>query len=463
MRRLLLPVCMLAAVAALLAGPATAAPGDPPGDPARGLVYDGMRRSPGTGACRGNFELDDLRDGAGRTLCTHGPDPAPPGVDVRNRRDPRPATAPATAAPSGGTAAADTTVCDGDGSGGYRVQLLYIHAADVADRYSSLRANFQQWAATMDRSFSASAAETGGDRHVRFVHDASCNVVVTDVSVSTTGDDAFNNTVSELRKKGYTRSDRKYVAWVDANRYCGIGQVYYDDSAGPGNASNGVSSVQGEVARIDNGCWGEPSPVEAHELMHTLGGVQTSAPHATTNNHCTDESDRMCYPDASGVQMTYPCPSSHEALFDCNHDDYYTTSPRAGSYLATHWNTADNVFLVRTGSGTGTTGSTSTTVGPTGTVPSAPQGLTAVPPSSGKGVALSWQPPASPGSGPVTSYRIFRGTSATKMPVLVTVSGSTTSYVDTGTVSGRRYYYQVMAVSSAGKSPRSTVAQAVAG
>jgi len=242
---------------------------------------------------------------------------------------------------------ANAALCDGDGTTGFRTQVLYARASDVASRYGSYLPSFRQWASTADTIYNNSAAKTGGTRHIRFVHNANCAIVVSEVVLSPTGDDTFGNMVTELEAQGYTRKDRKYLVFMDAKALCGIGHIYSDDRASSSNYSNGTTRAM--FSRIDSGCWG--GQVAAHEHMHNLGGVQKSAPHVSAAGHCTDEYDVMCYVDGSGVTMQYLCSpqSTHEALFDCNNDDYFNTNPPAGSYLATYWNTANNQFLMAGG------------------------------------------------------------------------------------------------------------------
>lgn len=94
------------------------------------------------------------------------------------------------------------------------------------------------------------------------------------------------------------------------------------------------------------------------------------------------------------------------------------------------------------------------------TPPSAPQSLTAAA-AKGKGITLSWRAPASAGSSPITGYRVYRSTASGTETFLVAV-GNITSYKDTATTRGSRYYYKVTAVSSAGESVASNEASAQA-
>jgi hypothetical protein len=278
-------------------------------------------------------------------VLTHGPDPEPPPSEVAASRA---ITAGLIGAP------AQKVPCVGNGTSGKRVQVMYVRASDAPDRYAASKAAIAAGAIDADRVFRESAAETSGTRRIRFVHDASCNLsilnVVLDPSALVAGN--LGPTSSALRALGYTSTDRKYLAFVDHaadpadDVNCGIGSlVKWDDQPGAGNASNGGPGF----ARVGPNCWNARNSVAAHELMHNLGAVQNSAPNWNGVGHCLDDTDRMCYDQFQpGFVFNPTACLSHERLFDCNHDDYFHTSPPVGSYLDTHWNTADSEYLSST-------------------------------------------------------------------------------------------------------------------
>jgi hypothetical protein len=325
-------------------------------NPARGLVYDCLVRTQPDGACKTAFALPLPR---GRIGCTHGPDAAPPGRDIRR---PRPLVELAAAAVSadGVTEAAAPAPCVGDGIGGNRVQAVYAYPADGVDAYDEIAPFIRLWAGMVDTAFNDSAAETAGVRHVRFVTGPDCALDVAKVALSPAGIANLGGTAAELAAHGFDRSDRKYLVWVDAYVFCGIATVKPDDRPSQNNANNG-DGQPGMVARVDRGCWGRVNPsIEAHELVHVLGGAQPSAPNANDNFHCTDDADVLCYDDdglldglvwAHGrqVPLRSVCDPAHERLLDCGHDDYFHTDPPAQSYLATHWNVAASSFLTPDG------------------------------------------------------------------------------------------------------------------
>ena len=274
-------------------------------------------------------------------LCTHGPETEPIGQE-----------AVVTAA---GTAPAID--CAGDGSSGNRVQVLYVRPSNVPSRASTLRPQLREIAQLANDIYRNSARETGGYRAIRFVHDADCRIIIDDVAISpssTLGNDNFFHSISQLQAQGYGRSDRMYMIFMDADvrivsgsddTICGIG-TYFDDDR---DSSNNFNNSGPAFGRIDRGCWNFPD-VAAHELMHNLGAVQLSAPNATDYGHCTDEYEIMCYADGPTTppmrEVCSPAYPRDYTLFDCRNNDYFHTNPASGSYLATHWNTADNQFLI---------------------------------------------------------------------------------------------------------------------
>ena len=385
MRRVLAILVCLAALATGVTAVAVAPPAGaqvPRDDPARGLTYSGLRRAGPDSPCRGGYEiLSRRRDVADprRRGCTHGPDPIPAGVDLRPGQDPT--FRREEISPSGtriASAESDGTVgCYGNGTDGYRVQLMYARESSSPDRYFDYEARFREWASYVDDIFNASAAKTGGIRHVRFVTDSQCRPTIERITLPSGAVNDFSDTLDELDDRGFDGVDRKYLIWVDTTkpRYCGIATTWDDFTASaiPGvNANNGNPDYGPFAARIDTTCWGQHFSTEAHELLHTFGGVlgwsspSQAPPHATDAGHCTDESDRLCYadgdpgvfkPDGTPTSLKYVCPFSHEVLLDCGNDDYFSTNPPAGNWLATHWNAANSAWLAR-GPAAGTTTST---------------------------------------------------------------------------------------------------------
>lgn len=282
----------------------------------------------------GGYQLVDT------VLCTHGPD-LPPQLDEVKATHALLATAP-TASIS----------CVGDGVSGKRVQVMYVRTITQPDRYATVAPQLLAVTTAVDALYEASAQETAGHRRIRFVTTPTCQLDIMAIELPVNATNSFAATVTALRTLGYDDPDRKYLLFVDAEIYCGVSTVKKDSQPGPANANNQLVGY----ARIDRGCWNVTTV--AHELTHTLGGVQNDAPHATGGWHCTDQYDLMCYADSeNSPPITIGCANiSHENLLDCNHDDYFHTNPPADNYLASHWNVANSDFLLNLPNGHPATG-----------------------------------------------------------------------------------------------------------
>jgi hypothetical protein len=298
----------------------------------------------------------DLRSGA-TVACLHGNDMPPPGVSLFRRptleelesraslRSPSPrlrglAGLDQATRPAGATRPA-ALPCIGNGTSGNRIQAVYARTPLVPDEYATLLPSFRQWAAEADQATWVSAGTTGGGRRLRFVTGAGCELEVAQALLTPPAAGDFDQMRTELQLLGYNRTDRKYLVWFDAaDGICGLGELYGDTRPGQENYNNGGPMY----ARADRPCW---HYAELHEIFHTMGAVQPDVPHPSAAGHCSDEADVMCYDDDGGgpVVMTTLCPPEHEALLDCGDDDYFSTGPPSGSYLAGHWNTAASSFL----------------------------------------------------------------------------------------------------------------------
>jgi hypothetical protein len=239
--------------------------------------------------------------------------------------------------------------CSGTGRDGNRVQVVYAVEQGQHDRYVILQSALQSFVADVDDTFALSSRESG--RRVRWVSDSACTPAIDHVVLPKGALSEPDMVVMKtaLRELGYDEPGRKYLVLADAGELCGIGDVYRDDRPTQNNRNNGTAPM---YARVDTPCWAVPPgghSTPAHELMHMLGAVQPTAPHATAYGHCTDERDAMCYADGDGQRLRRVCAQpDDEQLFDCRRDDYFDPSPTpASAYLREHWNTADSRFLDR--------------------------------------------------------------------------------------------------------------------
>ncbi|MFC6611996.1 RICIN domain-containing protein [Amorphoplanes digitatis] len=342
----------------------------PEDDPGQGLVYDGLVPDGKGSLCAGMYELDE-------ETCTHGPDTAPAGLAVSRDVPPVTVKAPepeeprreaATVPPDaeivrdqGGSSlspgapalipdaapgeadfimGAHDVACEGDGRTGKRVQVLYLHEFGTPSRFTGFVGSIRTWSAGVDQIFDASAAETGGSRHIRFVTTPQCRVDVAEVQLPEGALESFTGNIAALQTLGYNRTDRKYLIFADTNVYCGIGTFIADSRPGLGNRNNGGPSY----GRVDSGCWS--SAVAAQQTTQMLGALLQDSPNSTGAGSCTDDHDLLCSGDRSGTALRTVCPKKHENRLDCGHDDYFSTDPAPGSYLAKNWNVAQSEFLL---------------------------------------------------------------------------------------------------------------------
>ncbi|MFJ8792465.1 hypothetical protein [Streptomyces sp. NPDC102462] len=233
-------------------------------------------------------------------------------------------------------AAPRAAACPEDDSGTKRVQALYVRSPAGADRYAEMAPEIRTMANRISGGINQSALKTGGALAVRYVRNADCSIAVANVTLSsTTNIMDFDAVMRDLKSTGYNRTDRKYLAFVQTAAFCGL-------------AREGTLNAGPSYAMVGSGCWSWNSA--GHELLHTLGAVSPNAPHGTPAGHCWDDQDIMCY-DEDDEPSTYPlqelCPKGFGDDVDCNNDDYFSTDPPAGTWLANHpeSNVAKSPFL----------------------------------------------------------------------------------------------------------------------
>lgn len=223
--------------------------------------------------------------------------------------------------------------CIGDGVSGPRVQPVFVYRAGQNNRFEKFRTVLRRSTYLTSGIFERSS---GGQRAVRWVHDASCQPVILQVAVPQKYTYNLVNLRSYLTRTDprFRRSNRVYSLWVDA----------YTSPTWSGLGDNRWSATWTSSYGF---VW-----VDAHELVHALGAVHGGAPHATGKAHCWDAYDVMCYPDGGpGWRDAQMCVSPQAPYrLDCGGDDYFAVAPRPGSWLARNprHNVANSRFLQQT-------------------------------------------------------------------------------------------------------------------
>lgn len=277
-------------------------------------------------ACKLDSGLWKIKHGDGTYGYTHGPDPVPPEgpgqLDHVEPREPR---------------------CAEDPDTDYHHVVIYAHAHDQADRYSTIAPELRETVHEMNGHLHDEARISGAMYADYRFHCTDGEVTVFGETLPTSRSQAsFTTIVNDLQTLGYDNNRVKYMVWYDDQDACtcgGLGHIYSDDDLTLDNANNGApTSIP--MFGVTFGYLDQAHRIMMHENGHNMGAVQASAPHGSPGGlHCNDGQDIMCYDDSGSAPSEYDpnvCPGYER--FDCNRDDYFHPLPASANYLADHWN-----------------------------------------------------------------------------------------------------------------------------
>ncbi len=234
------------------------------------------------------------------------------------------------------------------------VKVLYLYQSGTPNRLEERMPTIREAVALADLIYERSAARTGGIRHVRWKMTSSCKLAVVPVAMNLRL--PMNSARDYLVKKGLLKLTEKGLAFREGTSVVsGLGQHAVDSRPSSANRNNRGGTLAWVYLDFYADLWGDEVTSQArmflvrghtaaHELAHTLGAVQPDAPHGH-GAHCWDDYDVMCQEEPGGKKLREVCPATILLLFDCKNDDYFHTSPKPGSYLATHWNIARSRYL----------------------------------------------------------------------------------------------------------------------
>jgi len=257
-------------------------------------------------------------------------------------------------------------------------KVVYAYAADRPNRFDGWKDALQANTAIVERYLSA---QDGGTKAIRFDMGTSCGAKYVDIQVvplpgtQAQYKDNFGAIASVVQRAlGNPGGPRNAIVLADglsgSSQEYGLGETVMGTTGEQQGAKNihnkgGLTAVlfsRDGAAAPGASRWGWWPEGFLHEMTHNLGAVQWGAPHSTEPagkqlpqyGHCWQGADVMCYVEDGGAAhpMQQDCatiPGAISQSYDCGRDDYFNPAPAPGSYLATHWNTYDSVFLAGCG------------------------------------------------------------------------------------------------------------------
>lgn len=235
-----------------------------------------------------------------------------------------------------------------------RVELVYTHASDISDGWSSsnndemrgVLKKINTW--LREQALNDSNGNTAA--RLRAVCYSSGTLFVSDAgqSAHSASGANYDDVVAELRGKGYNNPDKKYLVLFDTGdckptgvpNQCatGVGTWWNDATRSTTNPANQPYSNSFAGISI---VWGpryfhEFGTATLHELMHSMGAVNTAAPYNTGAGHCWDDLDTMCYDDGGSNPPGAVFSRCSLSSIDCYSDAYYRVGASSG-WVSSNW------------------------------------------------------------------------------------------------------------------------------
>jgi hypothetical protein len=248
---------------------------------------------------------------------------------------------------------------------GHRIRVMYSSAGSFtpsAERAQEIRTSIRRMASKI---LSESLRSSGNARGLRMAVECDESGEIRIQGFKSSGDvEEVFGTVDSFFGAPSGANSVKTVVFYDGEdpdgAAAGYGLSYDDDDKSSsdsypvplGQNNNRVLSASAVVYRC---CWARHTPI--HEVFHTLGAVQDSAPASTTNGHCWDGLDVLCYDDGGlfgGLYQEKACPATEDFQkpekfpIDCEYNTYFDSVEESGEWLNSHWNSggAEDPFLV---------------------------------------------------------------------------------------------------------------------